>query len=767
MRTLPVIALRGMTVLPGMLVHFDINRPITIEAVDAAMEGDRSVFVTNQKDSEVEEPSFYDLYEVGVIANIKQIVKLQDGIRRVMIETRQRGTMLTTVQTKPYLIADVVPYDSVTEELDSKEAEAKIRTIRDYYKMYMVANPKVGKSIYEKINQEEDLGTLIDLVGMNLMITTEARQDLLECFSVDARYELLMHMLANEVEISKIQADFKEKVQEEVSKNQKDYFLRGQMKVIRDELGEGQDEDDTEKYVQKLKKLECNSEIREKIEEEIKRLHSIPNSSSEYVVARGYIETLLELPWDKMSEDRMDLGEAQRILDEDHYGLDKVKERILEFLAVRTLTGKGESPIVCLVGPPGTGKTSIAKSVARALEKRYVRICLGGVRDEAEIRGHRRTYVGAMPGRLIGALKKACVKNPLILLDEIDKVSSDYKGDTSSALLEVLDPEQNSSFTDHYVELPVDLSEVLFFCTANSVDTIPRPLLDRMELIEISGYTANEKTHIAKEHLIPKQIERHGLKKQQLSITEKAIEEMIQCYTKEAGVRSLERQIGRICRKTAKQIMEGTTEKVRVSGKNMEEFLGKKKYRVNPANKKADVGIVRGLAWTQVGGDTLEIEVNVMSGTGKLELTGKLGDVMKESAKIALSYVRTLEKKHKKDGSYFAEHDFHLHVPEGAVPKDGPSAGVTMATALYSAISGEKVCADVAMTGEITLRGRVLPIGGLKEKLLAAKSAGIKKVLVPVQNQSDVSELEAEVIEGLEIHFVETMEEVLKWSLSH
>lgn len=772
-KTLPVIALRGMTVLPGMLIHFDISREMTLAAVNEAMAGDRYVFVTSQKDADIDKPSYYDLYEVGVIARIKQIVKLQDNLMRIMISSKQRATLLSMPQSSPFLIGDVKPYEPSSEELsrdsyemNEAEKEAALRNMKEMFALYMVENPKAGKSIYDKIQKERDLGTLLDLIGMNLPIPMERRQDLLECFSVPKRFKELSKILANEIEISKIREEYREKVKDTVEKNQKDYFLREQMKVIRDELGDSVDpQEDEDKYYEKLAQLECSEEIYDKIKEEIKRLKSLASSSSEYAVARGYVETLLDLPWDRMSIDNMDLSNAAKVLDEDHYGLEKVKERILEFLAVRSLTGKGESPIICLVGPPGTGKTSIAKSIARALNKEYVRICLGGVRDEAEIRGHRRTYVGAMPGRLIAGLKKAKVKNPLMLLDEIDKVSSDYKGDTSSALLEVLDPEQNRNFADHYVELPVDLSEVLFLCTANSLDTIARPLLDRMEIIELSGYSENEKYHIGKDYLIPKQLERNGLSKGTLSIHAGALRKLITGYTKEAGVRGLERQIGKICRKAAKQIVTGEEEKIKVTTKNLTEYAGREKYDVNLKNEKDEVGIVRGLAWTSVGGDTLEIEVNIMPGEGKLELTGQLGDVMKESAQIALTYVRSLgmregEKDCLASGEFYKEHDIHIHVPEGAVPKDGPSAGVTMATAIYSAVTGKKVRSDVAMTGEVTLRGRVLPIGGLKEKLLAAKAAKIKTVFVPEKNRPDIEELDAEITEGLELVFVNNVEEI-------
>ena len=598
---------------------------------------------------------------------------------------------------------------------------------------------------------------------MHINMGYEKRQEILECLDLERRYELVSAVLMEEVNISRIREAYRNKVKEEVDKNQKEYFLREQMKVIRNELGdEGDLEDYAEKYTAELEKLQCGEEVKESIAGEIQRLRHIPVSSSEHVVARDYIESVLALPWDKMSEDNNDIKNAEKILNEDHYGLVKVKERILEFLAVRSLTDKGESPIICLVGPPGTGKTSIARSVARALDKKYIRICLGGVRDEAEIRGHRRTYVGAMPGRFIDGLKKAGVKNPLILLDEIDKVSSDYKGDTSSALLEILDPEQNRNFVDHYIELPVDLSEVLFICTANSTDTIPRPLLDRMELISIAGYTENERFHIGKDYLIPKQLEKNGLKKKQVAIGDAGLRAIISNYTKEAGVRELERQIGRICRKSARKILEGAEGVIRINSRNVEEFLGKRKYRVNEANKKDDVGIVRGLAWTEVGGDTLEIEVNTMPGEGNLNLTGQLGDVMKESAQIALSLVRSLLPKKEE---FFKENDFHLHVPEGAVPKDGPSAGVAMTTALYSAVTRQKVASKVAMTGEITLRGRVLPIGGLKEKLLAARIAGIGTVLVPIENKPDVEELEEEITEGMSVVYAEKIQDVLKTAL--
>lgn len=765
MKTMPILALRGMTVLPGMLVHLDISREITKRAIEEAMAVDGMIFLTLQRDDSVELPSFYDLYEIGVIARVRQEVKLKENVVRVMISTRKRGNLLSLNQTKPFLMGDVVPYSwgEADDFIGESEQEAMCRNLKEIYNIYLSENPRAGRSALDKIRKTDNLDKLTDLIAMHVNMGYEKRQEILECLDLERRYELVSTVLMSEVNISRIREAYRNKVKEEVDKNQKEYFLREQMKVIRSELGdEAETEDFVQKYSQSLGALQCGEEIRTGIAEEIRRLKNIPVSSSEHVVARDYIETVLALPWDKMSEDNNDIDNAEKILDEDHYGLEKVKERILEFLAVRCLTEKGESPIICLVGPPGTGKTSIAKSVARALNKKYIRICLGGVRDEAEIRGHRRTYVGAMPGRFIDGLKKAGVKNPLILLDEIDKVSSDYRGDTSSALLEVLDPEQNRNFVDHYVELPVDLSEALFICTANSTDTIPRPLLDRMELISLAGYTENERFHIGKGYLIPKQLEKNGLKKKQLMIADAGLRTIISNYTKEAGVRELERQIGKICRKSARRILQGEDGVIRVNSRNIEDFLGKRKYRINEANKKDYAGIVRGLAWTEVGGDTLEIEVNTMPGEGNLTLTGQLGDVMKESAQISLSLVRSLLPEKEE---YFKEHDFHLHVPEGAVPKDGPSAGVAMTTAIYSAVTEQKVYSKAAMTGEVTLRGRVLPIGGLKEKLLAARIAGIETVIVPAENKPDVEELEEEITDGMSIVFADRIQNVLKTAL--
>ena len=757
---MPVIALKGMVILPGMLVHLDIKRDISKKAVDEAMTGEGVVFITNQNDENVELPLYKDLRAVGVVAKIRQVMRLEDDVVRALVSTTDRATLLCLNQNEPYLTGDVDVYETA-EITDEVEYEAMCREARQLYEKYLIKNPSVGRSAYDKIQQSKSLGQILDLIMMHIPMSFEMRQCFLECFDLRDRFYYVLNFVGRELDILEERQKFCQAVKTTLEKNQKEYYLREQMRAIRQELGDV-GESQADGYRNQADELICSDEVREKIEQEIKRFESLPANSSETSVSQDYIENLLALPWDKMDETPLDLAEAEAILEEDHYGLQKVKERILEFLAVRTLTGNGEAPILCLVGPPGTGKTSIAKSVARALHKEYVRICLGGVRDEAEIRGHRRTYIGAMPGKIIAGLKKAKVKNPLMLLDEIDKVSSDYKGDTSSALLEVLDPEQNQNFADHYIELPVDLSEVVFLCTANTLDTIPGPLLDRMEVLEIAGYTENEKFHIGKQYLIPKQIKKNGLKKSQLVINDKALKTIISEYTREAGVRGLERQIGKICRKAAKLVVEEQQEKVRVSGKNIEEFLGKKKFRPDMANAENEIGIVRGLAWTQVGGDTLEIEVNIMPGEGNLILTGQLGDVMQESARIALSYVRSIVKK---EASYFKEHDIHLHVPEGAVPKDGPSAGVTMSTALYSAIEGIPVDAKVAMTGEVTLRGKVLPIGGLKEKLLAAKSAGIKKVLVPQENKPDVEELEEEITGGLQIVFVTKVKQVLKESL--
>ncbi|MGN0265488.1 MAG: endopeptidase La [Oliverpabstia sp.] len=764
-KAMPAIALRGTTILPEMIVHFDISRRKSIKAVEEAMTQDQKIFLITQRDPQVEMPGFQDLYKIGTIAEIKQVVKMPKDMLRVLVEGVERAELMELEENLPYLEAEVAGFELEEENLPVNLQEAMIRTIKELFMTYCQENQKISKELAGQILDIQEVGRLVDQICINIPLGYEQRQHLLEAISLNERYELLGVILSNEIEILRFRADFQNKVKERIDKHQKEYILREQMKLIREELGEDDTVSEADHFLQQAEELKASKEIKEKICKEIRRFKNLGYNNSESSVSRGYIETLLKLPWDKASRDNHNLNRAREVLEADHYGLEKVKERVLEFLAVRTLTKKGSSPILCLVGPPGTGKTSIARSVARALNKKYVRVCLGGVRDEAEIRGHRRTYVGAMPGRIASGLIQAGVKNPLMLLDEIDKVSSDYKGDTSSALLEVLDAEQNNKFADHYVELPIDLSEVLFIATANDPQSIPRPLMDRMEVIEISSYTANEKEHIAREHLIPKQILANGLKENQLTITDEALNKIISGYTKEAGVRNLERKFGEICRKTARRILQDKEKHVEVTEDNLEEFLGKSRYSYQRVNEKDEVGIVRGLAWTSVGGDTLQIEVNRMPGKGELLLTGQLGDVMKESAQAGISYIRSVAGQYGIDSEFFKKNDLHIHIPEGAVPKDGPSAGITMATAMLSAITGKPVRANLAMTGEITLRGRVLPIGGLKEKLLAAKTAGITNILVPAQNRPDVEEIDEEITEGLRIVYVESMEEVLKEAL--
>ena len=763
-RKVPAVALRGMAILPGMVAHFDVSRNRSVRALEAAMMDDQMVFLVTQKNVEKEDPELEDLYTVGIIAVIKQVIKMQNNVVRVLVEGETRARLLSMEQEE-CLLAEVEPLQRDEELMAVEIQEAMLRGIRETFTRYCMLNPKPGKELARQMIEITDLDKLLDHIGNNLPVGYEQKQRILEANSLQERYETLMIILLNEINIIQIKTEFQTKVKEKVDKNQKEYILREQMKLIREELGEDNTISEAEHYQEETNKLEADSEVKEKLEKEIERFKSVSINSSESAVIRGYIETLLELPWNKVSKDNRNLEDAERILDEDHYGMEKVKERMLEFLAVRNLTKKGDSPIICLVGPPGTGKTSIAKSVARALDKKYVRISLGGVRDEAEIRGHRKTYVGAMPGRIANGLKNAGVKNPLMLLDEIDKISTDYKGDTASALLEVLDSEQNSKFRDHYVELPLDLSEVLFIATANSLQTIPKPLLDRMEIIEVSSYTENEKAHIAREHLIAKQMEKNGLKEGQISISDRALERLIRGYTREAGVRNLERKIGEICRKAARVIYQENKRSVKVSENSLEKLLGKEKYNYDLINESDEIGIVRGLAWTSVGGDTLQIEVNIMPGKGEFQLTGQLGDVMKESAKAGISYIRSVSGEYQIGKEFFQEWDIHIHIPEGAVPKDRPSAGITMATAMLSAITKRRVRKDVAMTGEITLRGRVLPIGGLKEKILAAKNAGIKTVCVPKKNEPDVAEIVQEIKKGLEIVFVENMEQVLKAAL--
>ena len=759
---MPAVALRGMVILPGMVAHFDVSRAKSIKAVEEAMMDEQKIFLVAQKDVEQENPDIEDLFKIGIIAEVKQVIKLQNNIVRILVEGKERAELSAFLENPDYLLAEIIRFDEeVDDGLPEEAKEAMLRSIQETFGKYVVVNPKMGKELQRQLSEITDLEKLMNQLANSLPVHFEEKQKILDAVSMTERYEVLMALLLKEIEIIAIKNDFQAKVKAHVDKNQKEYLLREQMKVIREELGEDNTESDADHFMDALGKIKADKEVKEKIKKEIDRFKNISSSSSESAVARGYIETLLELPWNKTSRDNKDLKNAEQILNADHYGLEKVKERMLEFLAVRNLTSKGESPIICLVGPPGTGKTSIARSVAKALDKKYVRISLGGVRDEAEIRGHRRTYVGAMPGRIVNGLRSAGVKNPLMLLDEIDKMSSDYKGDTASALLEVLDAEQNKKFRDHYVEIPIDLSEVLFIATANSVQDIPRPLLDRMELIEVTSYTENEKLHIAKEHLLAKQMERNGIRPEQLAITDKAMAKIISGYTREAGVRNLERKLGEICRKAARPLHEGEKEKIKVTEQNLEKFLGKEKYSFDKKNDTDEVGIVRGLAWTSVGGDTLEIEVNIMPGKGEFQLTGQLGDVMKESAQAGISYIRSVSEEYHIPKKFFQENDIHIHIPEGAVPKDGPSAGITMATAMLSAITKTPVRADVAMTGEITLRGRVLPIGGLKEKTLAAKNAGIKTICVPKKNEKDIDEISPEIKKGLKIVFVEQMKDVL------
>ena len=753
--------------MPEMIVHFDVSRERSIAAIQQAMVEEQEIFLVAQKSIETENPGQDDVYEIGTVASVKQLIKLSKKVVRVLVEGKNRAVLKKIEETDPYLRAEVEVLEEQEITIpDDLNAEAMMRGLKEIITKYAAKNGKISKESVAEILDITDLKRLVNEVAANIPLKYKDQQEILEELDFWSRYEKLSLKLVNEMQIMEIKEELQRKVKNKVDKHQKEYLLREQLKVIREELGEDTTFSDADEFEEACSKLDAPEEVKEKLHKEIGRFKNTIGSQAENGVIRTYIETILEMPWNKRAEDNTDINYAKEVLEADHYGLEQVKERILEFLAVRTLTQKGESPILCLVGPPGTGKTSIAKSLARSLKKPFVRISLGGVRDEAEIRGHRKTYVGAMPGRIANGIRTAGVKNPVLLLDEIDKVSTDYKGDTFSALLEVLDSEQNSKFRDHYLEVPLDLSEVTFITTANTLQTIPRPLLDRMEIIEISSYTENEKLHIAIEHLIPKQLEKHGITDEQLSFSKKAIWKIAHNYTKEAGVRQLEREIGNICRKAAKELLTTEKEKITVTDRNLHKFLGKEKYSYQMANAAPEVGIVRGLAWTSVGGDTLQIEVNVMPGKGEIMLTGQLGDVMKESARAGISYIRSVSKKYAIAEDFFEKHDIHVHIPEGAVPKDGPSAGITMATAMLSAVTGKKVRADLAMTGEITLRGRVLPIGGLKEKLLAAKNAGIQTVLIPKENTADVEELSSEITKGLEIIPVETMEEVLKKALT-
>ena len=760
--TMPAVALRGLTILPGMVQHFDISREKSVRAVETAMMGDQKVYLVTQRNPQQEVPTAADLYQMGTVSQIKQIVKMPNGILRVRVEGLERAALLTLFEDGQYLEAEIEDAPMQEEQLSDTVKEAMSRIVKEKLEEFGNANPKAVKDFIGSLLVITDLEPLLTQTANEFPWDFAVKQELLECDYVSHLYDRIVYYLMREIEILMIKRDYQGKVKEHIDKNQRDYILREELKVIREELGDDAGAEDADGYLEQLEKLNADKETKEKIKKEIQRFKGMPDGSQEANVLRTYIETVLEMPWKKTSRDNQDIIHAKEVLEEDHYGLEQVKDRVLEFLAVRALTKKGTSPILCLVGPPGTGKTSIARSVARALGKKYVRISLGGIHDEAEIRGHRKTYVGAMPGRIADAMRQAGVANPLMLLDEIDKVSADYRGDVSSALLEVLDGEQNGKFRDHYLEIPLDLSGVLFIATANDVSTIPRPLLDRMEVIEVSSYTENEKFHIAKKYLVPKQLERNGLTGEMLSFSDKALEKIIHNYTREAGVRNLERRIGEICRKAAREFLEKKRKSVHITEGSLQKYLGKEKITFENANEEDEVGIVRGLAWTSVGGDTLQIEVNVMPGAGKLQMTGQMGDVMKESAQIALTYVKSVADRYGVESKYFKEHDLHLHIPEGAVPKDGPSAGITMATAMLSAVTGKKVLASVAMTGEITLRGRVLPIGGLKEKTLAARMAHMKKVLVPDKNRPDMAEISKEITKGMEIVFVKTMDDVVR-----
>lgn len=761
--TLPVIALRGLAILPDMLVHFDVSRKKSKNALEKAMVVDQQIFLVAQRDADIEDPVQEELYEIGVIAEVKQLIKMPNDILRVLVEGKKKARLENLIENEKELIGEVCPLlENGKEVLEDTVKEAMLRVIRELLVRYNAMNPKVNPDTIKLLTETNDIEYLLNQTAIHIPMYYTEKQRILEAVDISECYTEEARILSNEIEVLRIRKEFQEEIKKRVDKNQKEYILREQMRLIREELGEDNTGSDADHYLEELNGIKASEEVKKKIKKEIDRFKGIVSSSSESTVSRTYIETLLEMPWDKMSEDNNDLENAEKILDADHYGLEKVKERILEFLAVRVLTKKGDSPIICLVGPPGTGKTSIARSVAKALNKEYVRISLGGVRDEAEIRGHRRTYVGAMPGRIANGIRYAGVKNPLMLLDEIDKVSSDYKGDTSAALLEVLDSEQNNKFRDHYLEIPIDLSEVLFIATANSVQDIPRPLLDRMELIEVTSYTENEKLHIAKDHLLKKQIEKNGLNLKQIFFSDKALEKLIHNYTREAGVRGLERKIGQICRKVAKEILKNNKKSAKITELNLKKYLGKELYIYDVANEIDEIGVVRGLAWTSVGGDTLQIEVNVMPGKGDCKLTGKLGDVMKESAQAGISYIRSVSENYHLPEDYFEKHDIHIHIPEGAVPKDGPSAGITMATAMLSAMTNHPVHADIAMTGEITLRGRVLPIGGLKEKILAAKMANIKTVLVPEKNKRDIAEISSEILKNIQIIYVDNMDEVIQ-----
>ena len=757
----PLVALRGLTLLPEMIAHFDISKEYSAKAVEEAMREKQRIFLITRKQDSENEVSLDALYTTGVVAEIKEILRLPNKVLRIMVAVESVAKLVEIYQEEGYYRGYVLTTAQEDALNECKEA-AMVQTLKELFQQYALTQPKLGKELVQRLSGSERLGTQIYEMAGNLPLYFADKQQILEADSLQGKYEVLTAVFSKEIQINRYKQDLQAKIKTQIDKSQREYMLREQMKVIRKELGEENIVSDADRYLEQLAEKKVPDSIADKIKNEIKRLKSFGSNHSESAVLQNYIETMLAMPWSKNKKENGDLKKAEKVLEQDHYGMKEIKERVLEYLAVRKLAGKGNSPILCLVGAPGTGKTSIGKSIARALDKKYVRISLGGVHDEAEIRGHRKTYVGAMPGRISVALKQAGVQNPVMLLDEIDKVGENHRGDPYSALLEVLDSEQNKKFRDHYLEEPLDLSEVMFVATANTLQGIPKPLLDRMEIIEVSGYTENEKFHIVKEYLFPKQRKKHGLKESQITVSDHAIEKMISCYTKEAGVRDLERRIADICRKCAKEILVDDKTRVKVTASNIEKFLGKEKYRKDKINDRADIGIVRGLAWTSVGGDTLEIEVNTMDGKGEVQLTGQLGDVMKESAAAGISYLRSASKELGIPEEYFKKHDIHIHIPEGAVPKDGPSAGITMATAVLSAVVRRPVPADMAMTGEITLRGRVLPVGGLKEKLLAAKNAGVTKVCVPADNRKDIEELSKEITGDLKIVYVTQFNQV--WS---
>lgn len=759
-RVLPMIALRGKIIYPKTTVHFDVSREKSAAAVQEAMQNNQMIFLSNQMDPNEENPDASELFQIGLVAKIKQIVKLPQNLIRVFVEGIERGKITEVCESNPSFRVEVESMETI-QEFASYEEEAYIGYMKNGLEAYYAENVKLNREFVGKVLHMNRLEEMIDEIATHLPFSLEKKQDILEIADLKQRAERMLVLLTEECEIARVQKDIQIKVKAAVDKSQREYMLREQMQIIRKELGETSIEEDADIFLEKVEKLEASEEVKKKITKEINRFKSMPAMAGDSGMLRNYIETMLEMPWNRTKEENHDIIQASRILEEDHYGLKKIKERIIEFLAVRTLTKKGEAPIICLVGPPGTGKTSIGKSIARALDKEYVRISLGGVRDEAEIRGHRKTYIGAMPGRIAEAIKKAGVCNPLILLDEIDKTGKDQRGDTAAALLEVLDGEQNVNFRDHYLEVPLDLSEVLFIATANDASMIPKPLYDRMEIIEVSSYTENEKFHIAKDYLVDKQKKANGLSGEQLTFRNEALKEMIRFYTREAGVRSLEHKIGDICRKTARIILEKKKEHMTITKKTVRDMLGTAPFDEEDNNLEPQCGVVRGLAWTSAGGDTLQIEVNTMPGKGKLLLTGNLGDVMKESAQIAVSYIRSIGECEKIPEDYFENHDIHVHVPEGAVPKDGPSAGITISTAILSAVTERKVRGDIAMTGEVTLRGNVLPIGGLKEKLLAAKNAGVTEVFVPIKNQKNVKDIDKEITGGLAITYVSNMREVI------